>query len=139
MPQISEQDWRRERLVALVHRFGGKAALGRELGFRDGAYVGHMLSGERPITEKFVAKAHAVRGLAGWFNRPSEAGTHPLSEQSGHAELAGRIAAADPVTRRLIELALLESDADASAQLTPSLRSLVQAAKSLIKDVEDPR
>ena len=54
------------------------------------------------------------------------------------SHLAQRIAAADPVTRRLIELALLESDKDAAAQLTPSLLSLVQAAKSLIKDVEDP-
>ena len=69
MLQNNEQDWRRERLAALVERLGGRAAVGRQLGFRDGAYIGHMLSGERPITEKFVAKVHALQGFSAWFVR----------------------------------------------------------------------
>ena len=128
MSKSPEQDWRQKRLSDLVAVFGGKASLGRALGFRDGAYIGQMLSGERPITEKLIDKAHALRGYAGWFD----------PKPAPDAHLAQRIAAADTVTRRLIELALLESDKEAAAQLTPSLLSLVQAAKSLIKDVEDP-
>jgi len=39
---------------------GGKAALGRLLGYKDGAYVGQMLRGERPITEKTIAQLSEI-------------------------------------------------------------------------------
>lgn len=68
-----EMQWRRDRLQALTEHedFGGKAALGRALGFRDGAFVGQMLRGERPVTEKTIAQIEGLRGgkFADWFRR----------------------------------------------------------------------
>lgn len=69
--------WRQERLQALADRIGSKAELGRQLGYRDGAFVGQMISGLRPITEKTVAEAESkVRGpngesFKGWFSKDS--------------------------------------------------------------------
>lgn len=72
MTEIDLSEYRRQRLAELVRvKFAGnKAEAGRALGFRDGAYVSQMLKGIRPITEKFIAGAHAATGLAGWFNVP---------------------------------------------------------------------
>lgn len=64
-------EWRRGRLGALAEKHGGNAALGRLLGYKDGAMVGQMLRGERPITEKTVAKAEELPGSADWFSRPA--------------------------------------------------------------------
>ncbi len=70
-----------ERLAAMVEREGGKAAAGRKLGYRDGAFVGQMLRGERPITEKTVLAVHGLSGYAGWFNgENSSAGLPSASE-----------------------------------------------------------
>lgn len=41
-----------KRLQIAADRVGGKAALGRLLGYKDGAFVGQMLRGERPVSEK---------------------------------------------------------------------------------------
>lgn len=56
--QIGE--WRKQRLQALVDEkyAHNKAALGRALGYKDGAFVGHMIRGERPITEKTIEQIH---------------------------------------------------------------------------------
>ena len=65
-----EQVFRRERLQAAVRdQFGGnETALGRQLGYQDGAFVRQMLKGRRSITEKTVAKVHSLRGMAHWFD-----------------------------------------------------------------------
>lgn len=68
MEEHQIQAWRIERLAAMVEREGGKAPAGRKLGYKDGAFVGQMLRGERPITEKTVLAVHALSGYAGWFN-----------------------------------------------------------------------
>ncbi|WP_313075809.1 S24 family peptidase [Melaminivora sp.] len=52
---------------------GGNAPLGRRLGYKDGAFVGQMLRGERPITEKTIEVAEGLQGYSGWFDPPSEA------------------------------------------------------------------
>lgn len=65
------QAHRMQRLAAMVEREGGKAPAGRRLGYKDGAFVGQMLRGERPITEKTVAAVHALLGYAGWFDSQS--------------------------------------------------------------------
>jgi len=69
MNDAGVQAWRKERLRALAEKFGGKAELGRKLGHRDGAYVGQMLSGDRPITEKLILKVEALPGYRGWFSQ----------------------------------------------------------------------
>lgn len=70
MDEREIQAWRIQRLEAMVEREGGKAAAGRKLGYKDGAFVGQMLRGERPVTEKTVLAVHALSGYAGWFNTP---------------------------------------------------------------------
>lgn len=60
-------EWRKKRMQDLADKFDGNAPLGRALGYKDGAYVRQMIAGERPITEKTVAKAEKLKGCAGWF------------------------------------------------------------------------
>lgn len=50
---------------------GSKAALGRALGYKSGAYVRQLIDLERPVTEKLVAKIEAMKAskFAGWFAR----------------------------------------------------------------------
>jgi hypothetical protein len=67
--------WRRQRLAELAEKVGGKAELGRRLGYKDGGFVGHMISGHRPITEKTILTAETIRhenlgpgGARGWFD-----------------------------------------------------------------------
>lgn len=69
MSESSEQKWRQQRLIQLAAQKGGKASLGRVLGYKDGAYVGQMIDGHRPITEKFIQKVHNMHGLGAWFIR----------------------------------------------------------------------
>lgn len=64
-------EWRRKRLSELADYKGGRAALGRFLGYKDGAYIRQMIDGERPITEKTIQAIHEKPGLAGWFDKPS--------------------------------------------------------------------
>lgn len=72
MDETDIQAWRKLRLQAMVDKEGGQAATGRKLGYRDGAFVGQMLRGERVISEKTVLAAHEIPGYAGWFDRSSE-------------------------------------------------------------------
>lgn len=73
MNDQTREDYRRARLAALVKHqdFGGKASLGRALGYKDGAYVRQMIQGERPITEKLVDQIETMLGgrFSGWFQR----------------------------------------------------------------------
>lgn len=69
---ISSDEWRKKRLSDLALHVGGKAALGRLLGYKDGAFVRQMIAGERPITEKTIRAVHEKPGLSGWF---AQAGT----------------------------------------------------------------
>lgn len=64
------QERRRERLSAASEKVGGDAELGRMLGHRSGAQVGHMRLGRRPITEKTIERIDGLNGLADWFRRP---------------------------------------------------------------------
>lgn len=86
MQKDEVQAFRRARLEAAAGKAGSKAALGRLLGYLDGAMVGQMLRGERPITEGTVAKLEAKAGFRGWFSQaepssPSNIGMHPAEEQ----------------------------------------------------------
>jgi phage repressor protein C with HTH and peptisase S24 domain len=66
--------FRIQRLQALVDRFGGKAALGRAMGQGSGAFIGQMLRGERAVSEKTVMAAERLPGCHRWFD--------PYREQS---------------------------------------------------------
>lgn len=70
-----------ERLNALCLKVGGKAACGRLLGYADGAFVGHMLRGIRPITEKTINKIHSMGGeFEHWFDRENAFDATSLTE-----------------------------------------------------------
>ena len=73
-------EWRRQRLQDLAAHVGGKAALGRMLGYKDGAFVRQMIAGERPITEKTIRAVHEKPALSGWFSATTTAAS------SRHAE-----------------------------------------------------
>lgn len=74
------QQHRRERLEAAAEKAGGKAALGRLLGYQDGAFVGQMLRGERLIKEDTVLKLESKPGFKAWFGeRMAPVGPQALS------------------------------------------------------------
>lgn len=85
-----------ERLAAMVEREGGKAAAGRKLGYRDGAFVGQMLRGERPITEKTVAAVHGLSGYAGWFTSSNAQTGVPSSTDTNPAPAPHEAPSGDP-------------------------------------------
>lgn len=68
------------RLDELAKKVGGRAKLGRELGYEDGSFIRQMISGERPITEKTIKLIDRLRNGAfrGWFDRLPKPGA--LSE-----------------------------------------------------------
>lgn len=72
MTEDSLTHYRATRLADLLReKYGGnKAALGKALGYSSGAYVRQMVEEERPITEKTVAKIHALPGCKGWMHKP---------------------------------------------------------------------
>jgi hypothetical protein len=76
---------RRNRLRIAAERIGGKTALGRRVGYRDGAFIGQMLRGERPITEKTLDALRRVPEVADLFRLPSTTTAPPpapdLAEQ----------------------------------------------------------
>lgn len=84
-------EWRRKRLDELALKYGGKAALGRALGYRDGAFVRQMIAGERPISEKTIRAVHELPGCEGWFNA-----LIPLLKRMSPEKL-GTIATEEPV------------------------------------------
>jgi len=77
------QAWRIHRLQAMARKEGGNSALGRKLGYRDGAFIGQMLRGERPVSEKTVLMAHSLPGYAGWFDDtlPQQQREHGIKER----------------------------------------------------------
>jgi len=74
MLKDEELAYRRKRLSDLADGsdFQGRADFGRAIGFQSGANVRQMIDGERPITEKTIAKIEALRNgkYAGWFQPP---------------------------------------------------------------------
>lgn len=79
--------WRRERLQALASKLGGNAALGRRLGYKDGAFVGQMIKGFRPITEKTIQTIHEMHEARGWFNPPGNVEGMDVQEMDKHPDL----------------------------------------------------
>lgn len=62
--------WRIERLKAAIAKLddGNLTAFGKRMGYSDGSYIGQMLRGTRPITEKFVRKVEEDNRLPRWFD-----------------------------------------------------------------------
>lgn len=97
MDQEALKKHRRERLEALAQHMGGRAALGRALGYKDGSYINHMVNGIRPITEKTIVDCELLPGATGWF------GDQAFQEKALSRELIAAIAQLEPVEIRRIE------------------------------------
>ncbi|MCB4787079.1 MULTISPECIES: hypothetical protein [unclassified Delftia] len=90
-------NFRRERLDALATHMGGRAALGRALGYKDGGYINHMVNGLRPITEKTIAMCEELPGATGWFSDTK------YQERALSREVVAAIAKLEPAEVRRIE------------------------------------
>jgi hypothetical protein len=73
--------WRIERLQAAIDHLteGNKTAFAKKFGYRDGAFIRQMLAGKRPISDKFIRRIEAQRGMDAWFNGATPVG--PLQSQ----------------------------------------------------------
>jgi SOS-response transcriptional repressor LexA len=85
MNELEIAQVRIEALKAAIDKLcdGNRTAFGRRLGYKDGAFVRQMLSGDRPITEKTIRTIEAIPGMRGWFSKvvTDEArATHPQGE-----------------------------------------------------------
>jgi len=67
-------DFRVARLRAAIDRLthGDQTAFGRLLGYKDGAFIRHMLTGRRPVSEKTVMAIEQMPGMTGWFAQDRE-------------------------------------------------------------------
>lgn len=63
---------------------GNKSAFGRRIGYKDGAFVRQMISGERPITEKTIRVIEQIPELKGWFTKFEENEAAATLTQSKH-------------------------------------------------------
>lgn len=84
MAKETPTDYRLRRfaeLLACDEFAGNKAALGRALGWKNGALVWQILSQQRPITEKLIERVESIRGgkYAGWFS-----GATPSTTRESH-------------------------------------------------------
>lgn len=98
-----DADARRVVLERASERMGGKSELGRALGYRDGAFVGQMIRGERQITEKTLRALAELRSMQ-----------HLLDDGANNVRMAeperpyvARIASSDALPRFLEAIAAL--------------------------------
>lgn len=62
-----EMERRRARLQDAIEHFGSPDALGKALGYKDGAFVRQLVLARRSVTEKTIAAIERLAGMAGWF------------------------------------------------------------------------
>lgn len=63
------QDVRRGNLKVLIAQWGGPTNLAKKLGLAGPSYLSQLLSGLRPITEKFASKTEVALELpTGWIS-----------------------------------------------------------------------
>ena len=152
MDERAIQEWRAQRLAAMVEREGGKAPAGRRLGYRDGAFVGQMLRGERPITEKTVLAVHSLPGYSGWFSNtlpesaPPPYDPAPTLAQALEAVVNAISALPQPARKALAEdlalLAVAPGDAETRQRVANALQtgpSMAQRLLAIPSQVESPR
>lgn len=95
MGLLLSNEERIKRLEVACERMGGKAALGRALGYKDGAFVGQMLRGDRPITEKTMAVISGIQKLSDLFTFSAHAGGFVLAANNEGLSPHSNVAPAD--------------------------------------------
>jgi len=128
------QAHRVERLEALVQKEGGKAALGRKLGYRDGAFIGQMLRGERPISEKTIQLVDNLPDRKGWFSDINENNQEVMLNKAGLKlkecleTVAASLRRADDLTLDQVRplLVRLVDNPERSPEIVPRLAVLLE-------------
>lgn len=132
-----EDDQRRQLLVDAAQAFGGKSALGRRLGYADGAFVGQMIRGERPVTEKTLRTLAEVRELRSLINQsqrpaaetsastPSSAARQEVSLEAALPVVLARLPGLDDYTAEKV-LGAMRAAMRSQAPLDVIERDLVQ-------------
>lgn len=84
MNELELAQQRIEALRAAIDKVceGNRTAFGRRLGYKDGAFVRQMLSGDRPITEKTIRAIEGIPGMRGWFSKHLNAVDEAQATQS---------------------------------------------------------
>lgn len=118
MALLLSNEERVRRLDIACERMGGKAALGRALGYKDGAFVGQMLRGDRPITEKTIAALLAIQKVSDLFSFTAHA-EGLASSANGDVSAAGA------------------GESSASRQEVASKVTLVQALQVVAEALQD--
>lgn len=115
MNEVELANFRIERLVAAVNFVsdGDRTAFGHRLGYKDGAFVRQMISGNRPISERTIFKIERLPKMQGWFSAPAlkhpKAVTNNIEslEARLHSEIASKYNAIGEAARRVVDLVLL--------------------------------
>lgn len=108
-------------LETAVTKVGSKAALGRRLGYLDGAFVGQMLRGKRPITEKTMASLLALPGMS------------RLTEASASTDAPSSAQQVSPPTPAQIVDALAGAAPERRAELAQVVALLLQSDSPLYR------
>lgn len=119
---------RASNLSLACKRVGGKAALGRMLGYRDGAYIGQMLRGQRPITDVVLERLLKHEIIADLFLPEAALVASPTPPEKLVFELGLRLQESSPETRnslasKLSAFALAPDSADLQQSLIAMLSS----------------
>ncbi|WP_343592642.1 S24 family peptidase [Paracidovorax wautersii] len=114
MDDFDLQSYRKQRLLAAIdHLTGGNvAAFGRSVGYRDGAFVRQMLSGERAISEKTLRAVEALPGMSGWFSIPPANAPFHVAEQLATYRLPAADAQEQTVCIPIVHLELTSGSRD---------------------------
>lgn len=142
------REHRKKRLHDLVEiKFNGnKAALGRALGFHDGAYINQLLSGHRAISEKTVDRIQSLPGLHDWFSMPAHDSnvvreptiTYAVGTTYDVITLARKASSLPETQRRYLAMLLtdLVMEPEKAEEIAPEIGRLLQ--QPLGKPIQQP-
>lgn len=119
---IANGEERRELLSRAVDLAGGKAALGRKLGYLDGAFIGQMLNGKRAITEKTLRELANVRELKPLFESRQSDSASPADAAPPEPDLRTAL--------RVLRNQLAQGQGDALAKAAEALHLLAKVPDS---------
>lgn len=117
MNEVEIANFRIERLEAAIDFVsdGDRTAFGRRLGYKDGAFIRQMLSGNRPISERTINKIERLPKMQGWFalqtlgdHTTRKAGVNNVEsiEARLHSEVASKYNSIGDAARRVVDLVL---------------------------------
>lgn len=111
MKELDLQKWRAARLQAAIEKIsaGNRSEFGRRLGYKDGAFIRQMLSGDRPIREKTIVAIQSLPGMRGWFSGDDQQSLFMVDFAPGNATVEAQLAkeltpAAQALVREISDL-----------------------------------